>query len=231
MSYAVTRKSAARPAMSRAYASRWPPVPCSSTRSGPDPARSTRVRTPCTSTWRSSWSVSASSPQMLMCSGRSVMAAPQGIGCVVGEPGARLGDGGEARALPAGDAERLQEAGVLDGEELGRLAGRIVVVAVPGPRRRIDEVAGRPRLGVVLDVTVAVAGDDVVHRLVVVPLHVRALAGRDRLPEQLECRGRQAAGDRQRGRVVDARGRERFELGGVHHSRPGGARTDCGAEC
>ena len=161
---------------------------------------------------------------MLMCSGRSRHDWSSR------ESGARLGDGAQAGALPAGDAERLQQAGVLDGEELGRLAGRVVVVAVPGPRRRVDEVAGRPRLGVVLDLAVPVAGDDVVHGLVVVPLHVRALAGRDRLPEQLERGGRQPPGDRQRGRVVDLPGRERFQLGGVHHDRPGGARADRGAD-
>src|SRR5580658_4736647 len=144
--------------MSRAYASRCPPVPCSSTRSGPDPARSTRVRTPLTSTWHSSWSVSASSPQMLMCSGRLLMTGPPwwwasvllGI-CV---PGARLRDGAQARALPPGDAEEVQQAGVLDGEELGRLGCRVVVVPVPGPRRRVNEVAGFPRLRLVLDVAV-----------------------------------------------------------------------------
>ena len=79
---------------------------------------------------------------------------------------------------------------------------------------------------VVLDLAVPAAGDDVVHRLVVVPLHVRALAGRDRLPEQLERGGRQPPGDRQRGRVVHLPGRERLQLGGVHHDRPGGARPD-----
>ena len=86
------------------------------------------------------------------------------------------------------------------------------------------------RLRFVLDVAMPVAGDDVVHRLVVMPVHVRALARRDRLPEQLERGGRQAPGDRQRGRVVDLRGRKRFELGGVHHDRPGGARPDARAD-
>src|ERR1700722_23966 len=103
-----------------------------------------------------------------------------------GGPGTRRRAGAQALPLPAGNAERLQQAGVLDGEELGRLGCRVVVVPVPGPRRRVDEVAGGPRLRVVLDVAVPVAGDDVVHRLVVVPLHVRAHPWRDCLPEQLE---------------------------------------------
>ena len=64
-----------------------------------------------------------------------------------------------------------------------------------------------PRPPLVLDLAVAVAGDDVVHRLVVVALHVGALAGRDGLPEQLEGDGRQPPGDRQRRRVVHLRRR------------------------
>ena len=72
---------------------------------GPDPARSTRVRTPSTSTWRSSWSTSASSPQMLMCSGIGAHAV------LLLEPGAGLGDGRQARALPAADARAGRAAG------------------------------------------------------------------------------------------------------------------------
>ena len=104
--------------------------------------------------------------------------------------------------------------------------GGVVVVPVPGPRRRVDEVAGRPGRGLVLDLAVPVAGDHVVHGLVVVALHVGAEAGRDRLPEDLEGGGRQPPGDRQRRRVVHLAGRQRLELGRVHHHRPRDHRPD-----
>ena len=72
-----------------------------------------RVRTPLTSTWRSSWSVSASSPQMLMCSERSVMTGPlsvpgrgrSGRGPRRWSPGPRSA-GGRRRAPPAGGSSR-----------------------------------------------------------------------------------------------------------------------------
>ena len=68
-------------------------------------------------------------------------------------------DGGQAGALPPADAEQAEQPGVLDGEELDRVLGRVVVVAVPGPGRRVDEVAGGPGAGLVLHLAVAVAGD------------------------------------------------------------------------
>jgi hypothetical protein len=51
------------------------------------------------------------------------------------------------------------------------------------------------------------------------PLHVAALAGRDRLPEQLERRGREPAGDGQAGRVVHLPGRQLLQLAGAHDQR------------
>src|SRR3569833_2109647 len=197
--------------MSRAYASRCPPVPCNRIRSGPDPARSTRVRTPPTSTWRSSWSTSASSPQMPMCAGRSLTMSPRRSG----------------RGLPRRSPGRRSAVARRRG---GRASGGVVVVAVPGPGRRVDEVAGGPGGAVVLDLAVALAGDDEVHGLVVLPLHVRAQPRRDRLPEDLEGGGRQLARDGQGGRIVHLVGGQRLQLGGPYDDRARGARPDAGGD-
>src|SRR5262245_30209382 len=127
---------------------------------------------------------------MLMCSGRWVMAS-------LLETRAGLRDGHQTGALPAAQAEQSEQARVLDGEKLDRVGGRVVVVAVPRPRGRVDEVAARPAFRLVLDLAVPRARQDKVDGLVVVALHVRGEPGRDGLPEDLEGRRRQPARDPQ----------------------------------